>query len=84
MEEEWARALGRSVDPVEESTLENPSFRADHDEIPQPAIIGQRNIVPREYQKIDNARIPRVAIRDLPRLIGKGSFNCAVDVLDRA
>ena len=63
-------AVVRELEIVSEAARRlTPEFRAEHDEIPWSAIIGQRNILAHEYQRIDNARIWRVAVRDLPRLI---------------
>lgn len=63
-------AVERELEIVGEAARRlTPEFRAEHDEIPWSAVIGQRNILAHEYQKIDNARIWRVATRDLPRLI---------------
>ena len=45
------------------------SFRAQHPEIPWKEIIGLRNVISHQYDKVDYPRIYDIVIRQLPELI---------------
>lgn len=44
-------------------------FRARHPEIPWRSIIGLRNVLAHEYAEIDDERVWRVAIDEIPKLV---------------
>lgn len=64
------RAIERGVEIIGEAARRlSPSYMAAHPEIPWRKIVGQRNILAREYGQIDHALLYRTAVEDIPRLI---------------
>lgn len=64
------RAIERGVELMGEAARRvSPSYRAAHPEIPWRSIIGQRNILAREYGQIDHAMLYKTATDDIPALI---------------
>ena len=45
------------------------ALRAQHPEIPWRSIIGLRNVLAHEYDEIDDERVWRVAVDEIPRLV---------------
>ena len=65
-------AVERELEIIGEAARRvSESFRAAHPEIPWRQIIGQRNVLSHEYDEIDDARIWRLTINDVPRLVNQ-------------
>jgi uncharacterized protein with HEPN domain len=49
----------------------SPGFRSAHPGIPWRGIVAQRNVLAHDYGRIDDERVWRTVVDDLPRLIGQ-------------
>jgi uncharacterized protein with HEPN domain len=62
-------AVERELEIIGEAARRlSPEFRAAHPDLPWTSIVAQRNMLAHEYQRIENARIWKVASDLLPRL----------------
>ncbi|MEK6676789.1 MAG: HepT-like ribonuclease domain-containing protein [Planctomycetota bacterium] len=63
-------AIERRIEIIGEAARRiSPEFQQAHPEFPWHSMIGQRNVLAHEYGEIEDERIWRVAVENIPRLI---------------
>ena len=66
------RAVERDLEIIGEASRRmSAAFRTQHPQIPWADIIGLRNIISHDYDRVDYVRIHDIAARELPELIDK-------------
>src|SRR5258705_8932666 len=64
-------AVERQIEIIGEAArYVNETYQREHPEIPWSMVMGQRHVLAHDYGEIKHERIWRVAMEDVPRLIG--------------
>jgi uncharacterized protein with HEPN domain len=69
-DEDFRRSVERRVEIIGEAAVRvSEELRREHPEIPWRPMIDQRNVLVHAYDKVEDQRIWRLTLNDIPRLI---------------